>query len=257
MAVYISVVSHGHDDLIKKFCVLENLANEYFICIKSNTENEKLNEISNLKNVTWINSNYGKGFGENNNIIFNYCKSNLGLKDEDYFIVLNPDVDICKDSINKLIKEMRNNNIYLAAINLFRDKEMQVYDNSVRDFPNFVTFVKSFLKLGNKTIIDKDKLINLTQIDWAAGSFLAFKASHYENLSGFDTKFFMYCEDIDICYRSHLIGHSVTYFSDIKAIHLAQHNNRKLFSKHFLWHLKSAFRFLLKRYKRAKVNERC
>ncbi|HAS3560821.1 TPA: glycosyltransferase family 2 protein [Vibrio cholerae] len=246
MAVYVSVVSHRHDEMISGFKVLENLATEHYVCIKSNTENENFREIAQLKNITWIDSDYGKGFGENNNIIFNYCKSNLGMKDEDYFIVLNPDVDICKNSISELVEKMRVNNISLAAINLFRDKEMRFYDNSVRNFPSLVTFVKSFLKLGNNTIIDKDKLADQTKVDWAAGSFLAFRAKHYEDLGGFDTNFFMYCEDIDICYRSKLIGYGVTYFSDIKAIHLAQHNNRSLFSKHFLWHLKSAFRFLLK-----------
>ncbi|EGR3506856.1 glycosyl transferase family 2, partial [Vibrio parahaemolyticus] len=75
--------------------------------------------------------------------------------------------------------------------------------------------------------------------------FIAIKAIHYKKLNGFDENYFMYCEDIDLCYRSKQEGESVLYLPNISAIHFAAHNNRKLLSKHFYWHLKSVFRFLI------------
>jgi GT2 family glycosyltransferase len=68
----------------------------------------------------------------------------------------------------------------------------------------------------------------------------------YRALKGFDEGYFMYCEDIDICYRAKQLATDILYFQDIKAVHLAQHSNRRVFSKHFFWHLKSIARFLLK-----------
>ena len=61
--------------------------------------------------------------------------------------------------------------------------------------------MSSFLFQKNKTIIDKFSLNEESFTDWAAGSLLLFSADTYKKLNGFDEKYFMYCEDIDICYR--------------------------------------------------------
>ncbi|MCC4793573.1 glycosyltransferase family 2 protein, partial [Vibrio lentus] len=182
-----------------------------------------------------------------NNIIYSYCEDALEMNREDIFIVFNPDIVANIDDIELLIKYMNQESHPIAAVNLFRDKELSISDNSVRNFPNLIQFSKSFLGLGNTTIINKNQTHKPTKVDWAAGSFLAFKAYHYKSLKGFDEKYFMYCEDIDICYRSNLIGYPVTFFPDIKIQHLAEHANRSILSKHFYWHVKSVFRFLLTR----------
>jgi len=128
-------------------------------------------------------------------------------------------------------------------------------DNSIRKFPSLTQFGKSFLGLGNPTIINKNIVSAPTIVDWAAGSFLAFRSSHYAALKGFDEGYFMYCEDVDICYRSMLLGEQVVFFPQIKMQHLAEHANRSIFSKHFYWHVKSALRFLLKRNGLVKAQE--
>ncbi|EOV0841036.1 glycosyltransferase family 2 protein, partial [Cronobacter sakazakii] len=100
----------------------------------------------------------------------------------------------------------------------------------------------------NKTIVDKNSITKNTFVDWASGSFLLFTSQLYERLEGFDTKYYMYCEDIDICLRANLIiGAKLTYIPSVRAIHLAAHANRKLFSKNFIWHFSSAMRYLNRR----------
>ncbi|MDE1220613.1 glycosyltransferase family 2 protein [Vibrio aestuarianus] len=217
--------------------------------VKSNKPGDLFESLNNKHNFHQIDGSYGCGFGENNNIVFDYCCSVLGMKEDDYFIVLNPDVIIKPCMIKILIEYMERDRINLAAINLFKDEAEEVYDNSIRQFPSLLQFVKSFLGFNNDSLLDKNQLTSSIEVDWAAGSFLAFRASHYKALKGFDEKYFMYCEDIDICYRSCLVGERVTYFPDVKAIHLAKHENRKLFSKHFYWHVSSVFRFFFGKIK--------
>lgn len=238
MSVFIAVVSHGHADLIKKLGTLKCLAKEFNVVVKNNKP-EDIESYCKENGISLIDKSYGLGFGENNNCIFEYCSSDLGMKESDHFICLNPDVKVGNDQISKLIELMILDNIKIAGINLYKDSNYTVYDNSVRDFPQFFDFASSYLSKENKTIIDKRKIVNPKKVGWIAGSFLAFRASHFENLLGFNERFFMYCEDIDICYRSNEINEPITYFPNIKALHLAQHSNRKLFSMHFLWHVKS------------------
>lgn len=201
--LFISVVSHNHLNLILSLNCLTELSElpNAEIIIKTNT-NEEQPEILKKNNIHFLSSPSGIGFGHNNNEIFDYCQNSLDIKDTDYFIVLNPDVYIAKKELLNLITLMNEENIFLSAINLYKNKQLTEYDNSIRKFPTFMTFFMSFIGRGNDSIYDKNKINQPTKIDWAAGSFLAFNAAHYNRLKGFDTRYFMYCEDIDICYRS-------------------------------------------------------
>lgn len=245
MNIFISVISHGHSELINKLECLAELSEEFNVVVKSNKPQDCFDDINRKSNFHWLNGDYGLGFGHNNNIVYEHCRKLLGMLEEDYFIVLNPDVIIEAGEILNLVEKMNVNSSKISAINLFKDNNKSIYDYSIRNFPSFSQFVQSFLGFENRAILDKSKLNTPTYVDWAAGSFLAFKASHYAELNGFDENYFMYCEDIDMCYRSQLFGERVLYFPEIKAIHLAKHANRKLVSKHFYWHVKSVIRFLL------------
>ncbi|ARR49843.1 glycosyltransferase family 2 protein [Photobacterium damselae subsp. damselae] len=245
MSVYISVVSHGHSDLINNLGCLQLLSKDFFIILKSNKDGDNFSDLAKEEKVHWLDKDYGLGFGHNNNINYQYCINELGMNNDDLFIVFNPDVFINADEIYKLLSLMEKDHIDFSCINLFKDKELSIYDNSIRKFPSLFQFVKSFLGLGNDTVLNKDLITCSTPVDWAAGSFLAFTANRYNQLKGFDESYFMYCEDIDICYRSYKQDVPIYYYPQIKALHYAKHANRKLFSKHMYWHISSVFRFLL------------
>ncbi|HFO0561141.1 glycosyltransferase family 2 protein [Providencia sp. PROV250] len=241
--IYISVVSHGHGKMISKIDSIRHLNNEFFVVIKNNCSDNIIVEYCRENNIAIIDNDYGLGFGENNNINYLYCKHN-GMKEDDFFLVLNPDIDIQVSSLKKFNSIICDSNINISTINLFIDKDYKKYDYSIRKFPTLITFISSFLGFKNKSIIDKSNMHGIITIDWAAGSFLCFKSKVYRELGGFNESYFMYCEDVDICYRSQKMGYSVNFISSIKATHLAQHTNRKIFNKHFYWHLKSALRFI-------------
>ncbi|EJB8540140.1 glycosyltransferase family 2 protein [Vibrio parahaemolyticus] len=246
MSVYISVVSHNHSNLINELGCLRKLALEFKVVIKSNTPDDEFDGFFELDNLYWINNNfqYGLGFGKNNNLVYNYCCSKLDMNDDDLFIILNPDVLIDLKMIKRIASKMEKDDIDIAAINLYKDSSFSEFDNSIRNFPTLLQFAASFLGFRNRAIIDKGSVNGDCEVDWAAGSFLAFRSGLYKKLRGFDENYFMYCEDIDICYRSSLLGSPVTYFPQIKAVHLAKHANRNVLSKHFIWHVKSVLRFL-------------
>lgn len=246
MKVFISVVSHNHDIIIKKMNCLPTLAKEFNVVIKSNI-NDDLSIYCKNNNITHINSNYNLGFGANNNFVFNYCVDKLNMKDKDLFIIFNPDCYVSVDAIRDLSNKMKNNHHKLSTINLYSDKEMTIFDENLRIFPNLIDFAFSFLGLSNSTKLKKEKISKVVPVDWAHGSFLAFVSSHYKNLSGFDERYFMYCDDTDICLRSKLSGEPVYYYPEIKGIHLKAAASKNIFTKFFLYHLKSVFVFSYRR----------
>lgn len=155
--------------------------------------------------------------------------------------MLNPDIEISLESISSLLTEFQHTQTDIAAINLFKNRAMTEYDNSIRHYPKLLNPFKTLLRLPRKDFYNKSVIKQPIKIEWAAGSFLMFKASCYQELKGFDEKYFMYFEDADICTRANLKGYDVMYFPNIKAVHFTSHQNRKLFSKHFIWYWRSSF----------------
>jgi GT2 family glycosyltransferase len=54
------------------------------------------------------------------------------------------------------------------------------------------------------------KAVELTQVDWSSGGALAVRTRVFQDIGGFDEKFFMYYEDMDLCYRIHQQGYGQT-----------------------------------------------
>ena len=52
--------------------------------------------------------------------------------------------------------------------------------------------------------------------------FLVFPRGLFENLNGFDKKFFLYCEDVDICARAALRDKPALVVENVKVTHDAQ-----------------------------------
>ncbi|OEE68519.1 glycosyl transferase [Enterovibrio norvegicus] len=247
MNLYISVINHGHDDLITSRGTLPTLAKNYTVVLRSNTTpTDALIQYSEDAGIYLIHDGYTKGFATNNNAVFDYCQSMLGMTDKDYFLVLNPDVDISTESMERLLNLSIAKDSDISAINLFRDEAFTVYDNSIRHYHELLAPLKSLLGIKRTDVYDKDVISEPIEIDWAAGSFLLFKAMTYRKLEGFDEKYFMYFEDADLCTRANRSGYRVTYFPSIKAVHFASHQNRKLLSKHFYWYVKSSIRYHLR-----------
>jgi N-acetylglucosaminyl-diphospho-decaprenol L-rhamnosyltransferase len=243
MALFISVINHNHDTLISQNETLSELSREHFVIIKSNTPAKQcLIDYCN-DNSIYLFESQKNGFGANNNEVFRIAKSIFGMNNDDLFLVLNPDIEITLTAINNLINELKNDKVDIAAINLFLDKSLTEYDNSIRYYPKIINPIKTLLKINRKDLYDKNKIQEPIKIEWAAGSFLLFTVKSYEKLNGFDESYFMYFEDADICTRANTTGLTIKYFPNIKAIHYAFHNNRKLLSKHFLWYLRSLLKY--------------
>ena len=76
--------------------------------------------------------------------------------------------------------------------------------------------------------------------DWGNAAFWLVRASVWRLLGGFDTRYFMYGEDVDFCLRLQLAGWQLVRAST-RVTHAAQRNSRRNW-KHFSWHVRSLLR---------------
>lgn len=203
MNLFISVVNHAHDEMIVTNPTLALLAKQYKVVVKSNTvASEALSNYCLEHEIMLIHGDTKKGFGANNNEVFLYTMREFKPAERDYFLVLNPDVEIDTSSLSQLIEQAEEYQADISAINLFTDRSLSMYDNSIRRYPKLLSPFKSLLGIKRNDVYDKSQIKQPMKIEWAAGSFLLFKVSCFKKLGGFDEKYFMYFEDADICTRA-------------------------------------------------------
>ena len=64
--------------------------------------------------------------------------------------------------------------------------------------------------------LDQDASV-VQETDWVVGASLLLRRSLYEELGGFDPRFFLFFEDIDLCRRVRQSGKTVVYYPIVTA----------------------------------------
>ena len=249
--IHIAIVSHGHEELLisSEIGGLQDAGDDIHVWIKDNHPSARLKEYCLRHRVSYSDASPGLGFGANNNYLFAQIKNSVGVEPDDIFIVMNPDVTTDHATILELVRLMRKDNAALATLNLFRDDDFQMPDANIRRFPDFLSPIRMAWVRSLTEPYNKSNYLSAGWSDWASGAFLAFKAEHYQRLQGFDDRYFMYFEDVDLCYRSSLLlGHGVRYYPQLKALHSAARKNRNVVSMHANWFIRSFMKFIFRKY---------
>lgn len=198
---------------------------------------ESLNLPKNPK-INIINNKVRKGFGENHNYAFKHFK-------EKFFCVLNPDIQFIHNPFPKLISLLEEENCGVVAPTVCSPNKN--LENTWRTFPTPTIILKKAIGLpeNHSKTICKDCNIHY---DWVAGMFMLFRSDIFQIVHGFDENYFLYYEDVDICYRLKNKGYYILGDTETKVIHYAQRDSHKKLN-FFIWHLMGMTRFFLKRFK--------
>jgi GT2 family glycosyltransferase len=232
----ISIVSHQHGDLIHDLLDdLQLLGIEYVEVILTLNVAEKLPFDCNIYDFP-IHLRFNtqpKGFSANHNAAFL-------LKKGKWFCVLNPDIRLKTDPFPNLLECLQDDRVAVAAPAIV-DRHGNIED-SARRLPSPMRVVKKAFQRKFRQEYGLDSRIIMP--DWVAGMFMLFSSDCFERIGGFNEKYFLYYEDVDICTRFRLAGYKIVLCTGVSAIHDARReSHRKI--KNFLAHLRSFFRFFL------------
>src|SRR3989344_4630634 len=70
----------------------------------------------------------------------------------------------------------------------------------------------------------------ISRVDWVSGACLMIKKELFEKLKGFDENFFMYIEDMELCYRAKKEGFLTYFYPDIKLEHRQEGSSSRQFA---------------------------
>ena len=198
-----------------------------------------------------------------NNRNFGYAAGNnqaVKLARGDYIFICNPDIIVLPGAVEKLYFYLKNHPsagmVGPQLLNL--DRTVQY---SCCRFPHWYTPFLRRTFLGNLPLLRKGLKNYLMldydhkeekEVDWMIGAALMFKKDFFEELGGFDERYFLYFDDVDLARRIWQKGKKVIYLPSARMIHAHQRlsNMRSalpsLFSK-ILWiHIQSAIKYFWK-----------
>ena len=185
--------------------------------------------------VKIIKNSTAKGFGSNHNAAFQQSRGQ-------YFCVLNPDIRLFGNPFQALIDCLKISGDGVAAPTIVNPKGR--IENSARRFPTPFSIFKKALSKSEET--DYPQTDEVFEPDWVGGMFMLFTRRCFEVLKGFDERYFLYYEDVDLCARMKMAHLPVLLCPEAKAVHDARFDSHRN-PKYMVWHLRSMLRFFASR----------
>lgn len=236
--ISISIVSHGQGQLVHE--LLRDLARycmeQVEVILTLNLPEELPFDPQEFGYVIQIVRNsIPKGFGENHNAAFR-------LVNTDYFCILNPDVRIQNNLFPDLMAGLRDPQTGIVGPMICNPEGTM--EDSARRFPTPIQILlKAFATLSTpEYVVGKNPL----HVDWLGGMFIMLRSDTFKMVNGFDESYFLYYEDVDLCWRLLAKGRRALLVPAAIAMHDARRqSHRNLY--YLTWHLSSMLRFFAKR----------
>jgi N-acetylglucosaminyl-diphospho-decaprenol L-rhamnosyltransferase len=141
--------------------------------------------------VEWAPSNPGFGAGHNKLMTAAFQRG------ADAYVCMNPDAALHRDCLRELCLVAERHGVGLVEARLFPAEHPKPYDNVTGE------------------------------TEWCAGTVLLITRALFETIGGFDERFFLYCEDVDLSWRARAAGFSVHVAHRALAFHYVEERSRE------------------------------
>jgi hypothetical protein len=235
--VSISIVSHQHGALVNELLggIARCCRNVEVLLTVNIEERLPFDEASFDIPLRIVRNATARGFGANHNAAFRRAQGR-------YFCVLNPDMRLNADPFPVLIEALADPRVGVVAPRVANPAGET--EDSARRFPSLWVIVRKALTGAQHH--DYEVANAPLRPEWVAGMFMLFRSEVFRQLGGFDERYFLYYEDVDLCRRLRRLGYDALLEPRAVALHDARRaSHRDL--RHFLWHTRSLARFLISR----------
>jgi len=172
--------------------------------------------------VIFVQSSENLGFAKGNNLGFKYSKG-------DALLFLNPDTEILDDAIVKMFGNLQSiPNAGIVGCKLL-NSDLSVQTSCIQPFPTLLNQMLDIERLkvafpswslwGIKPLLDNNYIPE--EVEVIPGACFMIHRSLFEKAGMFSSKYFMYTEDIDLCYRIREYGYKAYYISNVSIVHHA------------------------------------
>lgn len=214
----VSIVNYnGGEYLLNCLASLEKVKGEAkmeVVVVDNNSTDESIGKARNkFPKVRFILNKENRGFGKAHNQVLGNLKS-------EYVLILNPDVVMEKEIIKKCLDYMKDDPSVGALTPEVVLPDGKVDLTAHRGFPTpWASFKYFFLKNDDLYHLSKRDLKNIHEVDAISGAFLLTRKKILDEVGLFDEDYFLYAEDIDLCFRIKEKGYKIIYIPNLKILH--------------------------------------
>jgi GT2 family glycosyltransferase len=218
-----------------------------FLFVIDNSSNDLLSDLCKDSRIHYIHNMTNIGFGAAHNIAFREAYK----LNSSYHILLNPDVYFKPSIIDNLFMKLKAD----SSIGLMMPKI--IYPNGRTQhlckliptpidllLRRFIFNKKFKTKLDNKYELRFFSYEKEIEIPILSGCFMVLRTSVVQKINGFDERFFMYLEDVDLCRRVGELSR-VLYYPEVEVTHNYEKGSYKNI-KLLYFHIKSAIKYFNK-----------
>jgi len=254
------IITHHQTPVLLKIClksIKENIGQLEHEIIVVDSQAELINQElikEKFPSVRFISFSENLGYAK---IVNKGIESSRG----EYLLILNADVIILKESINRLLEFIKSH----SQVGIV-GPQLLTFSNFVQSscfrFPNIGAILARRTFLGklnwgkkkiNQFLIKEEDFSSIKAVDWVQGSAMLVRKEAVEKVGLMDERFFMYLEDADWCRRFWQNGYRVVYLPSAQMAHYYYRSSKKwggfldvFLNRYTRLHLISAFKYFWK-----------
>ena len=175
----------------------------------------------------------------------------------EFVLVCNPDLEVPADAVETLADALDRDPGLALVGPLIRTPSGDRYP-SARQFPSMIDaaghamlgifapgnrFTRSYQRSELDATGADASGIGTVDVDWVSGACFLVRREAFEEVGGFDESFFMYLEDVDLCWRLERAGWRVGYVPAAEVTHLQGRSTDRHPYRMILEHHRSLLRF--------------
>lgn len=222
----IIIVNYNTRDILRKCLagvLTSKMKGSFEVWVVDNASSDNSFEMvkKEFPKVKLIQSDKNLGFAGGNNLALTKAAAQ-------YYLLLNTDTQVRKDSLNALLERMKANKFDIASCKLVNpDGTLQP---NVGDLPiggallnwlfgiDDLPFLKRLIPSFHRTNPDYYK--NERRVGWVSGSVFMLSKQVLKNVGLLDGRIFMYGEDVDYCFRAKKAGFTVGWTDRAVIMHI-------------------------------------
>ena len=252
MSLGLVVVTYRSSDVLTGFLdslTRSSLAPGEVVVVDNSPTKVSLPKKGSLQAVSVVHRPDNPGYGTAANV------GVAALRDScDWVVVCNPDILVDKDTLQLLLDEAESHDSAGSLGPAIRNDDGSLYP-SARALPSLGIGIGHGL-LGvvwpgnpwTRAYRGDYESSSTRETGWLSGSFLLLRREAWEAVGGFDEKYFMFFEDVDLGWRLQQHGYRNLYVPSATAIHEGGHSTKSNYTLMLTAHHESAVRFIAKRY---------
>lgn len=183
---------------------------------------------------------------------------NLGAKNArgEYIIFLNPDAALYPDTLFKILSFMElaiNERVGICGVQLL--DETGCVTHTCARFPSMPIFLAQALGLNKLPWLrawshhmSEWDHSSTAEVDHVIGAFYLIRRSLFVSLNGFDERFFVYLEDLDLSLRARQAGWRSVYLASARAFHAGGGTSQQVKAERLFYSLRSRLLYGFKHF---------